>query len=290
MKRIFLLILVAAILLSGCVDKTDKAVKIGDNISVNYTGSYENGKVFDTSIKSVAQANDLPPRDVYEPLEFRVGQKPSAVIEGFDKGVIGMKKGETKILRIPPEEAYPINPAMIQVAPVVQDLPATRTIPKVFEIPLEQFEQFFGPNHSKGDIIQIPDTNINLTIKNVTSEVSVTYNLKNGSNIWDARAPWNETVVKIDEKNITIKPNVTKNAIIQFPDAPFNTTVVNIDDKNVTIRHNPIPATTITVPGMFGQMQEMRISFNETSMIMDRNPEVAGKTLIFNVTLVSIDK
>jgi FKBP-type peptidyl-prolyl cis-trans isomerase 2 len=287
MKKIFLLIMVAAILLSGCVNKT---VKIGDNISVNYTGSFVNGKVFDTSIESVAKANNLSPRNIYEPLKFKVGQKPSAVIEGFDKGVIGMKIGETKILSIPPEEAYPINPSMIQVAPIVQDLPATRTIPRVFEIPLEQFEQYFGKNHSVGEIVQIPDTNINITIKNVTSEVSLAYNLKVGSNIWDSKAPWNETVMKIDEKNITIKPNVTKNAIIQFPDAPFNTSVVEITETNITLRHNPIPDTTITVPGMFGQMEEMRISFNETSMIMDRNPEVAGKTLIFNVTLVSIDK
>jgi FKBP-type peptidyl-prolyl cis-trans isomerase 2 len=266
------------------------AVKVGDNISVDYTGSYVDGKVFDTSIQRVAQANELPPRDVYEPLKFKVGQKPSAVIEGFDKGVVGMKKGETKILRIPPEEAYPINPDMIQVAPIIQELPAIRTIPKVFEIPLEQFEQYFGTNHSKGDIVQIPDTNINATVNNITTEVSLAYNLKNGSNIWDARAPWNETVVKIDDKNITIRPNVTKNAIIQFPDAPFNTTVLDLNETNITLKHNPVPPTTIKVPGMFGQMQEMRISFNETSMIMDRNPEVSGKTLIFNVTLVSIDK
>jgi FKBP-type peptidyl-prolyl cis-trans isomerase 2 len=290
MKKIFFLIMVAAILLSGCVDKTEKVVKIGDNISVNYTGSYENGKVFDTSIESVAKANNLSPRNIYEPLKFRVGQKPSAVIEGFDKGVIGMKIGETKSLRIPPEEAYPINPSMIQVVPIVQDIPATSTIPKVLEIPLEQFEQVFGKNHSAGDTVQIPETNINMTIKNITSEVSLAYNLKVGSNIWDAKAPWNETVVKIDDKNITIKPNVTKDAIIQLPDAPFNTTVVDITETNITLRNNPIPNTTITVPGMFGQMVNMRISFNETSMIMDQNPEEAGKTLIFNVTLVTIDK
>lgn len=277
--------MVVSILLSGCVDKT---VKTGDNISVDYTGSFVDGKVFDTSIESVALANGMPPREKYEPLKFTVGNKE--VIEGFDKGVIGMKKGETKSLRIPPEEAYPINPSMIQVAPIVQELPLTRTIPKEFEIPFQQFEQFFGPDHKAGESVTIPDTNINVTIKNITHEVSLIYNLKVGSNIWDSRAPWNETVTKIDEKNITIKPNVTKNAVIQFPDAPFNTTVIAIDDKNITLRHNPIPDTTISVPGMFGQMVEMRIRFNETSMIMDRNPEVAGKTLIFNVTLVSIDK
>jgi len=287
MKRIFLLIVVAALLLSGCVDKT---VKTGDNISVDYTGSFVDGKVFDTSIQSVAQANDLPPREIYEPLKFRVGQKPSAVIVGFDKGVIGMKKGETKILRIPPEEAYPINPSMIQVVPIVQDLPATRTIDKDFKIPLEQFEQYFGTNRSLGDIVQIPDTNINITIKNITSEVSLGYNLKVGSNIWTANVPWNETVIKINDKNITTKPNVTKNDIFDIPNFPISITIVDINATNMTIRYNPIPETTVELPGMFGQMVPTKISFNETSMIMDQNREVAGKTLIFNITLVSIDK
>jgi FKBP-type peptidyl-prolyl cis-trans isomerase 2 len=287
MKKIFLLIMVAAILLSGCVNKT---VKIGDNISVNYTGSFVNGKVFDTSIESVAKANNLSPRNIYEPLKFKVGQKPSAVIEGFDKGVIGMKIGETKTLRIPPEEAYPINPAMIHASPVIMVLPATQTMPKVFEIPQETFEQYFGMNHSVGDIVQIPDTNMNVTLINVTSKVSLSYNLKNGSNTWDASIPWNQTVVKMDDKNITLKPNVTKNDIFDIPNSPLSITIVDINATNITIKYNPIPETTVDIPGMFGQMVPTKISFNETSMIMDQNPDVAGKTLIFNVTLVSIDK
>jgi peptidylprolyl isomerase len=291
MKKILLLIMVAAILLSGCV-KTDKAVKIGDNISVNYTGSYENGKVFDTSIESVAKANDLPPREIYEPLKFTVGKKPSAVIVGFDKGVIGMKKGETKTLRIPPEEAYPINPSLIRVSPIIFNIPATMTIPEELDIPREQFEQFYGTNHSIGDTVLFPNSNINITIKNITSEVSVIRNLSKGFNVWNEGAPWNQTVTKVDDKNITLKPNVTKNEIIQLQGVPFNITVVDVNATNISLRYNPIPDTTIDLPDMmFGQqMVTTKISFNETSMIMDQTPEVAGKTLIFNVTLVSIDK
>jgi len=56
MKRLFIIILAAAVLFSGCVEKT---VKTGDNVSVDYVGSFENGKVLDTSIESVAKANDL---------------------------------------------------------------------------------------------------------------------------------------------------------------------------------------------------------------------------------------
>jgi hypothetical protein len=157
-------------------------------------------------------------------------------------------------------------------------------------MPLAQFEQYFGPNHSVGDIIQQPETNINFTVKNVTSKVSLAYNLKEGSSIWTSSSPWNMTVVKSESNNFTIKPNIRKNEIIQLPDAPFNTTVVDINETNITLRNNPIPDTTISLPGMFGQMETMKISFNETSMITDRNLEQAGKTLIFNITLVSIDK
>jgi hypothetical protein len=78
---------------------------------------------------------------------------------------------------------------------------------------------------------------------------------------------------------------VSKNAIVQLQGAPWNSTVVGMDNVNITLRHNPIPETII--PSMFGQM---KISFNETSIIMDQNPELAGKTLLFKVTLVSIDK
>lgn len=289
MKKLLILILAAAILFSGCVDKTGQAVKKGDNISVNYVGSFQDGKVFDTSIESVAKANGLfTPGATYNPLNFTVGNRQ--VIEGFDDGVIGMKKGDTRSLTIPPEKAYKVDPRNIQVSPIILELPATRVIPRVFEIPISQFEQSFGPNHSVGDTITIPDTNINSTIMNITSEVSLKYNMTVGYNIWNSGAPWNETVIKIDDKNITTKPNISINEVIQLEGAPFNTTVVDVNATNITLRHNRIPDTRVKVPGMFGQMMDMKISFNETSIIMDQNPEVAGKTLIFNITLISIDK
>lgn len=289
MKKLLILILAAAILLSGCVDKTVQTVKNGDNISVDYVGSFQDGKVFDTSIESVAKANNLSnPNAQYEPLNFTVGKR--SVIEGFDEGVIGMKVGDTRTLTIPPEKGYPVDPSRIQVSPIIQEIPATSVIPRVLEVPKSQFEQVFGPNRSVGDTVTIPDTNINVTITNMTSEISLKYNLIVGSNIWDSRTPWNETVIKIDDKNITVKPKITKNEIIQFQGAPFNTTVIDVNDTNITLRNNRIPDKRITVPGMFGQMVDMKISFNETSIIMDQNSEVAGKTLIFNVTLRSIDK
>jgi len=70
-----------------------------DKVKVHYTGKFEDGSVFDSSVDR-------------EPLEFTLGE--NQVIPGFDQGVIGMTIGDSKTLTIPPEEGYgPINKDMI---------------------------------------------------------------------------------------------------------------------------------------------------------------------------------
>jgi len=70
----------------------DKVVKSGDTISVHYTGTLEDGTVFDSSI----------PRK--QPFSFSIGQ--GEVIRGWDEGLIGMKVGEKRKLTISPEMGY----------------------------------------------------------------------------------------------------------------------------------------------------------------------------------------
>jgi FKBP-type peptidyl-prolyl cis-trans isomerase len=76
----------------------------GKNVSVNYTGRLLDGKVFDTSLESVAKENGLPARPSYEPLPFTVGA--GQMIPGFDKGVEGMKVGTKARLILPSKMAY----------------------------------------------------------------------------------------------------------------------------------------------------------------------------------------
>ncbi len=66
-------------------------VKKGSTVRVHYTGTLNDGTVFDTS------RND-------EPFEFRIGE--GVVIPGFESALIGMKKNETKHVVISPDEAY----------------------------------------------------------------------------------------------------------------------------------------------------------------------------------------
>jgi FKBP-type peptidyl-prolyl cis-trans isomerase 2 len=259
-----------------------KTVKTGDNISVDYIGSFQDGKVFDTSIESVAKENKLfNPEKKYEPLHFIVGNME--VVKGMDEGVIGMKVGDSRRLTIPPEKGYGMtNPQLIRAYPVIQVFPVV--FPRIIEVPVNEFEGAFGKEHKKGDIITT-NSKLNLTILNITSNVTLSYNLKVGERIPSTGAPWNETVVKLDDKNVTIAYSVKKGQTIQFGNVPWTTTVLDVNDQNMTLKHNAIPDTQIQT--VFGT--SFKVHFNETSIIMDQNPEMAGKTLIFNVTLVSIN-
>lgn len=66
-------------------------VKNNDTVKVNYTGTFSNGEVFDTSKGR-------------EPLEFKVGA--GQMIPGFEKAVLGMALDEVKNITIPAAEAY----------------------------------------------------------------------------------------------------------------------------------------------------------------------------------------
>ncbi len=62
----------------------------GTAVTVHYTGRRLNGLVFDSSYQRG------------EPATFRIGQ----VIEGWNEALMSMKKGEKRILIIPPELAF----------------------------------------------------------------------------------------------------------------------------------------------------------------------------------------
>lgn len=65
--------------------------KSGDRVKVDYTGTFEDGTVFDDSTGKDA-------------LEFTIGQ--GEVIPGFEQTVIGMNPGDKRTVEIPATDAY----------------------------------------------------------------------------------------------------------------------------------------------------------------------------------------
>lgn len=65
--------------------------KAGDKVKVHYTGTFDDGTVFDSSLDR-------------GPLEFTLGG--GQVIAGFDRALIDMEPGQKKTVNIPAAEAY----------------------------------------------------------------------------------------------------------------------------------------------------------------------------------------
>ncbi len=66
-------------------------VENGNYVQIQYTGTYDNGEIFDTNVG-------------FEPLEFLVGS--GTIINGLERGVMGMKEDEIKDITVLPEEGY----------------------------------------------------------------------------------------------------------------------------------------------------------------------------------------
>ncbi|TVP66355.1 MAG: peptidylprolyl isomerase [Leptolyngbya sp. LCM1.Bin17] len=86
--------------------------KLGDNVSIHYTGKLEDGTVFDSS------------RD-RDPLQFSLGG--GQVIPGFEAAVVGMTPGDSKTEVVDAEAAYgPHRDEMVMVVErtqIPEDIP-----------------------------------------------------------------------------------------------------------------------------------------------------------------------
>lgn len=96
---------------------TGAVAKVGDMVSVDYTGKFSDGTVFDTSSGK-------------KPISFVLGS--GAVIPGWDQGLQGMKVGGKRLLIVPANLAYgasgygpiPPNATLIFEVTLVSAVPA----------------------------------------------------------------------------------------------------------------------------------------------------------------------
>lgn len=82
-------------------------IATGDTVELEYTGSRDDGTVFDTSRESVAYETGLAtsqPTREYTPLTVEIGA--GRIIEGLEDALVGLKEGASTTVAIPPEKAY----------------------------------------------------------------------------------------------------------------------------------------------------------------------------------------
>ena len=133
--------------------ENSRTVKKGDHLLIDYTGKLEDGTVFDTTSKEKAIEAGIYDQELgYKPMFFRADT--GQVIKGIDKAVLGMKEGEEKILKIPPEEAYGEYKKYL-----VQDVPLSRL---ELQVPPEVGKKIITPAGREVKVLNSTETSVTL--------------------------------------------------------------------------------------------------------------------------------
>ena len=135
-------------------------VKKGDNVKVDYTGTFDDGTVFDSSEQHG------------NPLEFEIGA--GKVIKGFDNALEGMEAGEEKDVKLQPADAYgDHDPQMLKKVPKDQ-------LPKEQEVKVGMMLGVTLPNGAQipAKITEIEDTTVTLDMNHPMAGKVLNFKLK----------------------------------------------------------------------------------------------------------------
>lgn len=121
----------------------------GDVVEVEYTGKYQNGTVFDTSIEDTAKGVGLySPLREYKPIIFTIGL--NEVVLGLEEALVGMKVSEEKTITIPPEKGYGNWDA-----DNVKEIPRMQNTSQTEEVEISLFEQAIGREAVEGETVEL---------------------------------------------------------------------------------------------------------------------------------------
>ncbi len=264
----------------------EKAVREGSNVKVNYIGmlapEYGGGLVFDTSLYNVAIDNksypktptfQMRPKYEYKPLMVHVGDGSdgsyTSVIEGFKDGLIGMKPGETKTIVIPPEKGYGYgDPNLIEKHPLVENV----TIKEQY--PNSRFLYVFGKNPKVGMVVENPKFHWNMTVENVMDGYCILDNQpQEGATYFNGR--WYVKVINMDSSANNGNGSIEVRNLIG-PDDAYH------------IKGSGVPQHS--TDGKKKTFVLTEVDLQNGTYTIDYNDLTRGRTLIFTVELVSIDK
>jgi len=265
-------------------------VQRGDIVSVEYTGLLYDSRiygteprVFDTNRRHVANNNITHPktltytwRDSDEPFKFEVGT--GSVIVGWETNIIGMKIGESATWTIAPEDAY--QPRMEELVrtynrtmtnPVYESISRTRFMdeyagyPAVMDVPL--IHSYWG---WPAKIFSVSETHITIESLPVPRE---TYTTTYG---------WNTYVTSVNSSADGGKGIITMEHQPLVSDLVHTVELVRFDSDMAEIH------------GLQNQYQRASggivVAVGFDNFQVDYNSETYGVTLIFQVTLLDIDR
>ncbi len=238
----------------------------GDTVSINYIGYFANDNlVFDTSLQSAAQDNVTYPkaysfawRSSWTPLQFAIGG--GTVIPGFSDGVEGLSVGQSTTVSVPQNLGYgPANPSLIDVHDLVETVPVRVTTNET------AFTATYGQSALSATNVTDPVYGWSATVAILGNVVQVTNSPYPGEAIRPYGA-WHATVLSIDD-------------------------TANNGTGIITIQNHLDPSMVDVLGGKTPAGQTFYLSSVDLAAgtyTLDFNKQVVGRTLVFQITVVSI--
>ena len=254
-KNYFLLIIAVLIIIAvfAGIALLKPVVKEGSTVTFDYIGAIDGGIVFDTSIEAVGKESNLE-KDSYAPLTLTLGQ--GSLIPGFEKALIGMKKGQTKKITLTPEEAYGLVKDELILKELKRKIRATR----YSIVSRSVFESAFSEKPEIGKIIERQEI------------------------------PWQLKVSKLNETSVILEGIVKIGDEIILPGVEWKTQIIEVTEKEIVLYQNPIMDTQISFPTEQGLVFGKVVRIDDNTFDVDTNHPLAGKTLIFDITLNEISE
>ncbi len=135
-------------------------VKNGSRVKVEYTGTLEDGTVFDCSDNHGG------------PLEFYAGR--GQVVKGFDDAVMGMEVGQEKEFKLPPSQAYgETDPGLVKKVPRSQ-LPHDKEIQPGMTIGL--LDSQLG--HVAARVVEVTDKDVTIDLNHPMAGKTLKFKIK----------------------------------------------------------------------------------------------------------------
>jgi len=243
-------------------------IEPGDLVIVGYVGTFaDNGRVFDTSYKRVAEDNVTYPkaasfgwRNQWTNLSIEpVGA--GKVIKGFDDGIVGLAIGDSKRIVVPPDMGYGSpDPTKVFERPLLQEVPAREVMNTT------AFSDKYGASAQEGLIVKDPFWAWNATVSLSNNVVTVLNSPAIGERLRPYQA-WNARVVGIDDG-------------------------ANNGIGIVYVEHELTAGDAGNIAARDGANQFIVSSVDPVKgvYVANYNREVVGRTLVFDVTVDSITR
>ena len=227
---------------ASTVDAGNATAAPGDLATVNYTAMLEDGAVFYSTRKTVADDPAVKKAPWFSaPKEFTPEVVPvgkAALFPGVGNALAGMKVGGTKRLVLPPEQAFgQADPQKLQKLPLV------RTMPRTLTVPAEEYVKRFNGFPTVGHEIPLTPYFSAKVAAVREKEVDLLLMAENGK-IYSE--PFGDTGITVDDDAITTKLKPVVGAV--FPSQNGYGVVTASDADSFTVdMNNPLAGKTVTI-------------------------------------------